>query len=274
MKQEEIIKNINEQFKNLRKQYNNLLEDFAPREIHDFRLQIKKLRAFIRLSSEDAQDKIKIPLKVKSFYTITGLIRNLQLHEQRINNLCDSFCINKPKSYLNFLKQEQENYKKRAREESINISLSKFQNKIINALPKKLKNVSIQNFLFRKSKELAELVLYAQYEEALHELRKLLKDIQYNWKIIAPYMQSIFLSFLTDPANIKIATDKLGDFHDLFVSQSFLDPEKLDIVFPGNEKKILEIFSRYLEQKKEEMKREIETVFYDMKQEEYTQEIF
>ena len=49
MKSDVIINAIDKRFKKVKKYYNKLLEDFEIEQIHGFRLEMKKLRAFIRL---------------------------------------------------------------------------------------------------------------------------------------------------------------------------------------------------------------------------------
>ena len=57
MKYDEIIDVLDKRFKKIKKHYNNVLEDFSPQEIHDFRLEVKRLRAFIRMVNTDIQRK-------------------------------------------------------------------------------------------------------------------------------------------------------------------------------------------------------------------------
>ena len=49
--------------------------------IHEFRTEIKKLRAFLRLLNVEAGDdsRLKISKEMKTFYGYAGTIRNLQL---------------------------------------------------------------------------------------------------------------------------------------------------------------------------------------------------
>ena len=77
MNKEEIIRVYKKRFKKLLKHFRNLLEDFDKEEIHLFRLQIKKLRAFILLVSQASlQDPIKIHGPLKEFYNSAGDLRS------------------------------------------------------------------------------------------------------------------------------------------------------------------------------------------------------
>ena len=49
MKQAEIKKELHQHFKNADHLYNDMLEEFELEVVHDFRVEIKKIRAFMRL---------------------------------------------------------------------------------------------------------------------------------------------------------------------------------------------------------------------------------
>lgn len=128
MKAEDIIDGYKTRFKKLSKYYNKALEDFAANDIHHFRVEMKKLRAFMRLINlTNSVKQHKIPKQLKSFYNIAGNIRNLQLHEPRIANLSSDLFIQSPTSYLQFLQEEEKSMKKKARQIADDISLKDFE---------------------------------------------------------------------------------------------------------------------------------------------------
>ena len=105
MKAEKIKSILDKRYQGIKKHYNGLLENFKLKEIHDFRVEFKKTRAFIRLINSDKPGKkLRIGKKLKDFYHITGHIINLQLHEERIGNLCRELDLKKPSAYLDLLK--------------------------------------------------------------------------------------------------------------------------------------------------------------------------
>ena len=63
MKSDKIINLYNQNLKKTSKHYNNLLEDFELEEIHDFRVQIKKLRALVRLVNAEVMKKKEVKNK-------------------------------------------------------------------------------------------------------------------------------------------------------------------------------------------------------------------
>ena len=227
MKSDVIINAFDKRFKKVKKYYNKLLEDFEIEQIHGFRLEMKKLRAFIRLINTNIPEekKIKIDRKIKPFYNTTGNIRNLQLHQQRVSHLCDEMLLEKPVQYLQLLHNEENKQKKKAVCIADKIPFNQFRKKIIDLVPGKLKAESVQAFVIKKQHTLLELILLSDYsDEALHEIRKVLKNLLYNWKYISPYVPSALPAYFTNKKNIEVFTDKLGEFHDFCTALYFFKP--------------------------------------------------
>ena len=61
-------------------------KDDSAEAIHLFRIEIKKLRAFLRLLSLKLkkEDELKLPFKIKKMYKYAGKIRDRQLHRKRM----------------------------------------------------------------------------------------------------------------------------------------------------------------------------------------------
>ena len=191
MKSGEIINVFDKIVKKIKKHYNKLLEDFEIEEIHGFRLEMKKLRGFIRLINTNIPEdkKIKTGGKIKSFYSTAGNIRSLQLHQQRVSHLCDEMLLEKPVLYLQLLHNEKNKQKKKAGRIADKISYNYFRKKIIDLVPDKLKAESVQAFIIQKQHTLLELVFLLDYsDEALHEIRKVLKDLLCDWKYMSSYV--------------------------------------------------------------------------------------
>jgi len=78
----EILKGKN---KKIAKLGNAVQKDLAPENIHKFRVEIKRLRSFLRLLAADKSYKeIKLPKKLKKLYDICGTIREAQLEQKKI----------------------------------------------------------------------------------------------------------------------------------------------------------------------------------------------
>lgn len=114
------VKKIRDRYKesleNISAYYNHLLKDFDADDNHNFRVEIKKLRAFIRLINISQPDhENKIPKKIRKFYHLVGDIRNLQLHQQRIRNFCDDLFSENPQLYLDSIHKEEKFLEKKSR---------------------------------------------------------------------------------------------------------------------------------------------------------------
>ena len=108
MCKEEIIRLYEKRFKKLSKHYNKLLKDFDREEIHLFRLELKKLRAFTRLVTHAMfRDHFKIHGQIKAFYNAAGDLRNIQLHLERVSEISRIVAIELPAAYLQLLLVEE-----------------------------------------------------------------------------------------------------------------------------------------------------------------------
>ena len=263
MKSGEIKNVFKKRFKKVKKHYNKLFEDFVIEEIHGFRLEMKKLRAFIRLINTNILEKKKIKIggKIKSFYNTTGNIRNLQLHQQRVGHLCDEMLPEKPVQYLQFLSDKENLLKKKARRIADKNLYNHFRKKIIYLVPEKASKKAVQAFVIQKKHALLELIFLLDYsDEAVHEIRKVLKDLLYDWKYISSYVPAALPDYFTNKKNIEVFTDKLGEFHDLCIALYFFKPIYIDKIADEKEKQILLTLRQKLEETKGEMKEDISTL--------------
>ena len=268
MKANKIINLFNNSLKKTCRHYNNLLEDFEQAEIHYFRLQIKKLRALIRLvNTEVAKERsIKINKETKTFYHTTGRIRNLQLHKQKIIQCAITLSFDPPVTYLELLNEDEAREKKRARTEAEEISFSHFKKNLVGSVPQQLKAPSIQYFTILKRNELLALLSLSVYDdETLHNTRKILKDILYNWSYINPYLASVLPGYFVQKQNIESLANQLGDFHDLCVAQCFLTPVYIDQVIGKAEKDNLTVLKRRIDWEKYNLKEEMISLFESIK---------
>ena len=88
MNQEQIKHIINNHYRKLKKHIKKVSEDFDVEAIHQFRVEYKKLWAFLRMISQQQETagEINVSKKLKKGYNISGSIRDLQLQQQRITD--------------------------------------------------------------------------------------------------------------------------------------------------------------------------------------------
>lgn len=255
MKANDIIEVYKTRFKKISKHYQNLLEDFDAKDIHHFRLEIKKLRAFIRLINSSAtQHQCKIPGDVKSFYNLAGNIRNLQIHQQRMNALSKDLLFEAPHKYLLYLSEEEKLLHQQAREKAANLSFKNFESKLIDEAPGKLTGETINSFFKKNEMRLDEIISLSFIpDDGLHEVRKIMKDLMYNLN----FTKSTASSVLRELRFMDTMTSTLGDFHDLCVGLSLLNSVYVTRMTEEDETRILNEIRNQLQLRKDDMKTEI-----------------
>lgn len=236
-------------------------------DIHHFRVEMKKLRAFIRLTNLTTPDQQKkIPKELKRFYNTCGNIRNLQLQQQRITNLASDLLMEAPDLYLQYLRDEEKLAKKKAHELAENISLKQFEKDLIDSstgLIQEIKKVFVQ----RNKQRLSILfTLPFYYDEALHDIRKVVKDLMYNYKYVDQEINVELPPDLASLKNMETLTTSLGDFHDLCIALFLLSPMYLNQIPGLIDNELLSEFRSQLELRKEAMKKEIIQLFAPVKQ--------
>lgn len=176
--------------------------------LHDFRVEYKKTRALIRLST-----KLKIPAALKDLYSAAGKVRELQLIRHTLLQLTTE---EKIPRYISLLNQKYttatEQLKKEAGLNHHN-SIKKLQHQ----LPVKLSKKKAAGFVNKQLHHLTLLIQVKKNKEAhLHEARKLVKDLLYTFNILR---QSGFKKSIPFTRQFieqwYVLSDELGKFQDL-----------------------------------------------------------
>jgi CHAD domain-containing protein len=213
MKRNKISVIIKRRFDKPGKLFIRIIIDFEIESIHQFRTEIKKLRAFLRLLNMQSDRQLKISKEIKKFYGCIGMIRNLQLQIKNVNDYLENSGDQIPATYIEKLNAEIELCKTDSTKFISAENFSDNVEKIINRLPINFKKASIKQFIFKKLNELKQLVIYIHDDEALHSIRKILKDILYNWSFIKHY-HKLLPAGIAEKKNILSLTEILGDFCD------------------------------------------------------------
>lgn len=215
MKQKAISIIIHKKFKKTNRLFREIINRFEMEPIHEFRTEIKKLRAFLRLLNVEAgDDRLKISKEMKTFYGYAGTIRNLQLQLKTIGDYSGNPRYTVTEAYIDYLKKMIEKWKEHVIEFAQSKSnLYNDEKKIIKRIQGKLTKGSAKKFLQSKMDELACLMAELPDDDALHSIRKLLKDILYNWIFIEHYRKLLPPDF-SDKEKIKSFTELIGLFLD------------------------------------------------------------
>ena len=249
---------IDKRFKKTDRFFCKIISGFEMESIHEFRTEIKKLRAFFRLLNVEINDgsHLKVPKKLKTFYGYAGTIRNLQLQLKTMDAYTGNPRYPATETYIEYLKRMIEKWK----EHSIEFKRSEdnFYNdekKIIQQLPGKLSKASKRKFLQNKMSELAYLIKELPDDDVLHSIRKLLKDLLYNWTFEKQYNKLLPPAFSCEE-EIKSFTELLGLFLDKVVGINLLetycrDCEENGLFFETEMKELQEIEAEWKREKQE-----------------------
>ena len=256
MKKNEIEEVITSHFKKIDKLFPEIIIDFKIEDIHKFRTEIKKLRAFLHLLNMEVDEglQIKITKKMKTFYEYIGIIRNLQLHLKNINSYFENSNYKIPKAYTATIEKEIE-YRKENTKEFINSHNNFYdddEEKITSHLPDKLRKQSIKKFIQYMVYELHNKLIRLNDDETLHSIRKLLKDILYNWTYVQPYIAPLSPG-LSQEKEIGSFIEMLGVFCDKYIGLTLIQKYNNDSA-EDEEKIVLEEIIHTWNTEKQELK--------------------
>jgi CHAD domain-containing protein len=257
MQQKGISIVINKRFKKADRVFREIISRFEMEPIHGFRTEIKKLRAFLGLLNVEADDDmLKISKEMKTFYGYAGTIRNLQLQLKTMGDYSGNAEDPVIETYIDYLKKMIEKWKEHVIEfvESKD-NFHNDQKKIIKQLPGKLFKGSAKKFLQNKMNELACLITELPDDDVLHSIRKLLKDILYNWIFIEYYSKLLPPDF-SGKEKIKSFTELIGLFLDKRIAIILLetyckDCEENGLYFEKETMELQEIEDRWKREKEE-----------------------
>jgi CHAD domain-containing protein len=221
MDRREIVETIDTRFKNLNKIFPGVQEQFDNQTIHHFRLETKKLRAFLRLCAIELNEanELRIPKKLKQFYGYIGIIENLQLQQQKIATIKtsdDTNCANN-KSYKSFLQLEEHYWKVQAKSLAHINNFNDEKDTILNLLPYKISKETLKKFVNKKQQELNELLPSFNKDESLHRIRKIINDLIYNW----PYIE-VYAPATMKHENLVALSELLGKFRNVSITLNLL----------------------------------------------------
>jgi CHAD domain-containing protein len=257
MKEKKIDDIIEDKFKTLDKLLHKIVKEFDADDIHDFRVEVKKLRAFLRLLDiKKEDDEPIIPKLLKTFYGYVGIIRNIQLYKDALFKYITDHNIDEPEKYLELLTTE-ETYRELQAEALIAANnFRDVKEKIIKELPGKLDKLTIKKFAEDKLDELKEQLKDTDDDAGLHTIRKILKDCLYNHDYLNGHVH--LPKAISDKDELKSLTHTLGDFVDKYIQLEFLTPEYLDKIKNGKEKNNLFQMKNDFERDKDELKRHLQ----------------
>lgn len=241
MTQQETIHILKSHFEKIQASFDIAITYLDAEDIHAFRVEVKKLRAFLHLAPGEI--KVRLPGRLHVFYQMIGEIRNLQLQEQRIRDAVP-LQSDLPQTYLNLLAIRVAGAIRRAREFAAKrLSIPVEERQLLNVFPDRITKDALRRFTRNTEDQLHtfEDNRHTIDDDSVHSLRKRLKDLLYNHSYIENEAAHILPSILSDgKKSISELTDLLGQFQNLRSGLSLLQPIYIDQVIDAGEKKMLE----------------------------------
>lgn len=253
---------INNHCIKLNKSIKNVNEHFETESIHKLRVEYKKLRAFLRMISEEkaVDEKINIPGKLKKGYHIAGSIRDLQLQCQLILMLTKEE-IKPPKAYLKLLEKNIEKLKPEFSGIPLTQELEKISDKSKGAAIPKFSETLPHNFIDANCTAIIEIINTKDFIDiTMHAIRKYLKDIFYTLQELkatgegaqlnVPRVSKKEMEYFDD------FLEELGNFQDKCTSIALLDNQRLNLLNTFNRQLLLRI-KKVLAIDKDEIKNDL-----------------
>ena len=241
MKEKKIKKIIKEYFGKLNLYMGLLISEFSIEEIHRFRVEFKKTRAFLRMVAESTGDQYSIGIskKIKNYYQICGDIRNLQLQREMLMGAAGNHT---PKAYLFEINKKIVELKASLSSVYDASAIVAQAKKTDRNTPEKLPVKSIRVYLHNKWSFIRSLVHLDKITDTeIHSVRKQLKDLVYNLKLLGYHTKD---SGKTNLQIVRLESleqllHQLGDYQDLTV-QTELMRKSLLPGLPASELRLLE----------------------------------
>ncbi|MCW3119404.1 MAG: domain containing protein [Chitinophagaceae bacterium] len=218
MNKEDIQRIVTGYFRKLKKCIQEILPGFEAEQLHQFRVEYKKLRAFLRMLSlrDNDKEKPRLSKNLKKAYHLAGSIRDLQLQKKSIVEAVRPDQ-KKARKYFNQLQREIKNLEKELSEVLDENPVSESKKKTVTMLPGKFQAVDFRHFMQTKRVTLKNMILAGDFrDDRIHSIRKLLKDIFYsNKQITGENDKSIPGQWKEkNESYYKVLLEDLGNFQD------------------------------------------------------------
>ena len=250
-------KNVAYRIKTIHKLIQKIIKEFDADAIHHLRVEVKKLRAFLRLT--EVEGKINRPLiskLLKKIYRHVGIIRNIKLQRHTVLKYMRDNNIPEPVAYIKILDKKKHRWQKKTGELIEENDFKDDDKKITRHLNGKLKKTSGKIFLENKLNELKDQLKDMDDNNTLHRIRKILKDVQYNYDFIKDY--TLLPNCISKKKDLKTITETLGNFMDKCMEIEFLQPEYLNKIKDAEEKNWLLQMKNVLARRKQTMKNQLQ----------------
>jgi CHAD domain-containing protein len=193
---------------------------FEKEDIHNFRVEVKTLRAFVRLlQSKQCIADLKITKKTMRLYHIAGALRDTQLELKKIADMQVELPAYKRKLHtvISTQKKEWEEYYSKK-------IFRKLWERFNSLRYERMELADLDAFLKTKMSSISQLnMIETPTNTDVHQIRKEAKDIIYNVRIAEkkwPLSMAITKEFPID--SLEEIADRIGTYHDEVVQLEHL----------------------------------------------------
>lgn len=255
MKKKQLQKIISGRLRKINGYCKNIRKNFDDASIHQFRVEVKKLRALLRLVALELKhpQKLKLPNKLKTVYAVAGEIRDTQLHLKRIAAAIEKKD-GQPDAYNKLLQQKINKKKKQLAKLLSRRFFPAVKRKIVSRLPAALNPETAIQFVQQKMTSLTVSITAEPDDEALHTIRKHLKDLMYD---VNPPEDDIKNALPPDLVSkeqlqsVKHLTDQLGEFNDLCYAVQSVDPGRMKVLKDEEKEQLNRIRNQWIKEKEQ-----------------------
>lgn len=218
-----------------------ITRDFTGDHIHDFRVEIKKLKAVIRLISYNVPDPVvcKFPKPLNKLYKALGSLREWQIQKTNIVQASGEMHFAIPTNYMHKINLKTFADQRRVMELIQKLpDMKKMKDQIKSNGPDELSPASIIRFIQTKIHAVQVVVKSGKEDdESMHDMRKKIKDIQY---VLSGIAKTGEIDEQSSPLeSVQEVSGQLGDYHDLCTSLALLKKELQISNTETGEKKML-----------------------------------
>jgi CHAD domain-containing protein len=228
-------------------------KNFDKESIHDFRVEVKRLRSFLRLlRMHSDESKLKMPKKFKRLYQVAGNIRDAQLEYEKL--LAEN--IELPE-YLAGLKNKIELNKEAWAELYSKKILRKLWDRLTDFETDAISPALLEHFFSTRLAVVKKTsLLRSPSDKQVHEARKQIKDILYTSKIAKKDWKAGYSKTKNTPVkDLDYIADVIGGYNDERLMLEHLDSFSSPAVKKKEEKNLENLCdeeaSRLMEEKEE-----------------------
>ncbi|MCO5946786.1 CHAD domain-containing protein [Mucilaginibacter flavidus] len=244
MERSKIENILNKRFEKINTAFDSFRLHLMEDDIRLFRVKVKKLAACLRLinAEKNHEHALKVPQKISKLYKIAGVIRILQMQQKFVEKTLDRKLMVPPGTYLKIIADQILHHIELVNKQIKGTKqFKKEEEKLLQLLPKHLREKTIQQFIFTEGDRLEKLLAPVfPADQSFHEVRELLKNLLHLSAYLEMEFSALFpYASLDSYDHIDAFTIVLGRFHDLNAAIGHLHTECIKAEIDENEKIVL-----------------------------------